>query len=106
MKRNRMKSKKEWEIIIERWRESGLSQTDFCRMEGLTIQTFGKWKSYHEKSKSKISPQSFLPVQIKNKECVSNDQSSGIEIQCRDLQIYLQKDFCSESLKRLISVLG
>ena len=106
MKRNKMKSEKEWEIIIESWRESGLSQTDFCRMEGLTIQTFGKWKSYHEKSKSDNTPQSFLPVQIKSEETSSSNQSTGIEIQCRDLQIYLQKDFCSESLKRLISVLG
>ena len=106
MKRSKMKSEKEWEIIIERWRKSGLSQTDFCRMEGLTIQTFGKWKSFHEKSKSNNTPQSFLPVQIKNKEDVSDNQSAGIDLQLREYQVRLQKEFCSESLKRLILVLG
>ena len=33
----------EWKEIIERWRESGLSKTTYCKREGLTPSAFRRW---------------------------------------------------------------
>ena len=60
-------------LIIELWRESGLSQGAFCKGEGIARSTFQHWrkrydKSYAYKEKQKISPdkskESFITVKV------------------------------------------
>ena len=35
-----------WLIHIEAWRRSGVSRAKYCRQQGLTTTTFGRWLSY------------------------------------------------------------
>jgi transposase-like protein len=35
-----------WLIHIEAWRRSGLSRAKYCRQQGLTTTTFGRWLNY------------------------------------------------------------
>jgi len=38
-----MKIYTEWYRHVEAWRESGLSQADYCRQQGLNPKTFSAW---------------------------------------------------------------
>lgn len=35
---------KEWEALVMRQKDSGLSQQAYCRREGITLVSFEKWK--------------------------------------------------------------
>jgi hypothetical protein len=39
-----MKINVHWQSHVEAWRESGLSQADYCRQQGLNRKTFSAWK--------------------------------------------------------------
>ena len=36
--------RKYWTGQVERWKESGLTQREFCKRESLSIERFGAWK--------------------------------------------------------------
>jgi hypothetical protein len=38
-----MKINPEWWQYVQAWRESGMSQADYCRQQGLNPKTFSKW---------------------------------------------------------------
>jgi hypothetical protein len=38
-----MKINAQWRRYVEAWRESGLSQADYCRQQGLNRKTFSLW---------------------------------------------------------------
>jgi hypothetical protein len=38
------RSRSEWESIQCRFEESGLSQVEFCRREGLSLRNFNRWR--------------------------------------------------------------
>ena len=33
-----------WTGQVQRWRESGLTQREYCKREGISIERFGAWK--------------------------------------------------------------
>jgi len=39
------RSRSEWLQLVARFRESGLSMSEFCRREGLSPKTFSWWKA-------------------------------------------------------------
>lgn len=43
---NRREAKREraWRSLLDKWKESGLSQAEFCRREGLKEWNFSAWK--------------------------------------------------------------
>ena len=51
-----------WQPHISAWKQSGISQADFCRRHGLNIKIFGYWK---RKLCSRPDGVSFVPVAIK-----------------------------------------
>ena len=48
-----------WQTHINAWKQSGISQSDFCRQHGLNIKIFGYWKrklcSKSEYQRQKVS---------------------------------------------------
>ena len=44
MPRNILKRWEYWKKQIQLWRQSGLSQAEFCRQNGLVTQQLSKWK--------------------------------------------------------------
>ncbi len=59
-----MRSKKEKASIISDWRSSGLTQSEFCRQQSLSISTFHTWlrKSQGERPIPDSKKSSFLEV--------------------------------------------
>ena len=43
-KADRIERRAYWAGQVERWKESGLTQRQFCKNEGLSIERFGAWK--------------------------------------------------------------
>lgn len=65
-----------WRALLEAWRRSGLSQTEFCRREGIARRGFSSWKARLAREAGVVSASSvsvpgrppprsaFVPVRI------------------------------------------
>lgn len=93
MQKNQKYTQEEMYLAIELWKESGLSQNQFCNKENISLHTFKYW--YKKYRKEKTNPQSkpsqnFIPVQVKalNAPIIEEQQDitiiypNGIELQC------------------------
>ena len=43
-KAGRIERREYWTGQVQRWRESGLTQREYCKREGISIERFGAWK--------------------------------------------------------------
>jgi hypothetical protein len=61
-----MKINAHWQRHVEAWRESGLSQADYCRQQGLNHKTFSVWtrRVKVDLSLDKDAPLDLRPVQL------------------------------------------
>jgi hypothetical protein len=58
-----MKINPQWWRHVKTWRESGMSQADYCRQQGLNPKTFSKWaRSEHPVDPN--APIEVIPVQV------------------------------------------
>ena len=58
-------SKEEKELAISMWQESGLSQTRWCKEEGINRRTFGNWLIKYQVDNSPIdSSPSFVAMEL------------------------------------------
>ena len=72
MKKNQKYTQEEMFLAIELWRESKLSQEQFCQRENISISTFQYWLKKQrdinvpkqEPKKKKQSKETFIPVQV------------------------------------------
>ncbi len=83
-------------LAIAMWRESGLSQSKFCRDEKLSVKTFAYWlrKYKQEKGfpvgKNDNVPKTFIPVEVSNDitgivsgpGCIEVTFPNGVELKC------------------------
>jgi hypothetical protein len=63
-----------WAKLIGQWKESGLSQAEFCRQHNLDCRYFSKWKSKLEQGKSKTP---FLEIPLK---VLNSSKSADLDI--------------------------
>ena len=63
-----MKINTQWWRHVNAWRESGLSQADYCRQQGLNRKTFSVWtrRIQVDLSLDKDAPLELLPVQLES----------------------------------------
>ena len=61
-----MKIHTQWQQHVEAWRESGLSQADYCRQQSLNAKTFSVWvgRCQHDLSMDKDAPLEIIPIQV------------------------------------------
>jgi hypothetical protein len=61
-----MKINAQWRRHVEAWRESGLSQADYCRQQNLNPKTFSLWtrRVQDDLSLSMGSPLELIAVQV------------------------------------------
>ena len=73
-----MKINAHWWRHVEAWRESGLSQADYCRQQGLNHKTFSVWtrRVQVDLSLDKNAPLDLLPVQLEPSPSVASSQAS------------------------------
>ncbi len=93
-----------WQERIEIWKNSGLTQDQFCQEHQLKKSTFLYWhlKFNREKRVSKL-----LPVTIKSDNQPSSlSRSSGVSLSInRRYTIQLEEQFNSQTLAKLIDFL-
>jgi len=61
-----MKINTHWLLHVEAWRESGLSQADYCRQQGLNRKTFSLWtrRDQGNPSMDRGASLEFISVQV------------------------------------------
>lgn len=98
-------SKKEfWTEQIENWKNSNLSQVDYCKRNNLKIATFQYWRSKFNQSDHS---QSLLPVTITSSAPpISQENSSGVSLQIGEkIKVELETQFDSDTLSALLDIL-
>lgn len=94
-----------WQLHINAWKQSGMSQADFCRRHGLDIKIFGYWK---RKLVSKSEDVSFMPVSIKpsHTALMKSSVSSLKIVTCNDLSIEVSDGFNPATLRMLLDTIA
>jgi len=91
-----------WQPHIRAWEESGVSQAEYCRRQGLNIKIFGYWK---RKLCSKTHDLSFVPVTIKPSQVSKSDTLLRLIIR-GDSCIEISDGFNQDTLRRVLDTLG
>jgi hypothetical protein len=104
------KKQKFWQEHIKSWEDSGLSQSEYCRLNNLISNRFCYWKKKITRSSKKS--QSFVPVPVS----AVNNFSEQTEIAVYDsgltilldnnIKIRLENNFNPATLSRAVVTLG
>jgi hypothetical protein len=100
--RNNLIIRQEMLELIDRWKQSGLTQKSFCEMEQLPFHKFYYWlrRSGHQKQGTKETGSTGF-VKLKIKEPVS---TSSIEVQLpQGVRLFFHAPVSAEYLKTLLS---
>jgi len=75
-----MKINAHWQRHVEAWRESGLSQADYCRQQGLNHKTFSVWtrRVQGDLSLNKDASLELISVQVAPSTAVAITEASAI----------------------------
>lgn len=95
-----------WQGHIEAWKQSGLSQIDFCKTRSLALSTFQFWRK--KISQSSSAPPRFYPLAVLPSFETGDKPSSGllrVILGNRRFVLEIGDDFSEEVLKKLIIVL-
>jgi hypothetical protein len=100
--RNRKKAEY-WTGHINKWKESGLKQVDYCRANNLSRQRFTYWKS--KDNRKRKSPK-FIPV-IPKPTSLIPEKTSPLKIHVGGkFCIEVGEGFSEETLTRLIKTIS
>jgi hypothetical protein len=99
-----------WNGHIERWKESGQSQIDYCRENNLSRHRFTYWKCKGNKNNNhkEVSKTRFIPVVTRPGIIRSLQRDTEpLKVQVGDIfRIEVGEGFCGETLTRLIKTLA
>jgi len=95
----------QWQELIEQQIESGLTATEFCRQQELSINYFCKLKRAFQKSSNPEHPlNSFIKLQAKSP--LKPLTKSGLMIQYQDSQLYISTDMDPSWIAQLMKALS
>lgn len=101
----RDKKKDYWKGVIEEWNTSGKPIAIFCREKNIPKTTFYYWHYKLQDKPIKKKEPSFAPVKIIDNGPITSNP--GIRIECPNgFNIYLQNKFDSETLIKLLNLMG
>ncbi len=99
----------EIKILVEKWRTSKLSRSEFCRREGLCIQTFCGWVKQGEVNPKTKSQLSFVPLNVSQFRQADENQYIDIKLanglQCR-FSMKSNIKLIAQIIKELINVIN
>jgi transposase len=93
--------RRKWEKHLEAWEESGITQTEYCRIHGLNAAQFTYWKS---QLKKKSDTNTLVPIQI-NPDMFQAEPSCRSQLRLNienGLQIEIENNFDPSLLTALI----
>ena len=96
-----------WRGHLAGWEKSGLSQNEYCRQNRLSAVQLRYWKKKFHRS-NKISPLTFVPVPQDFQQYFEQENHfSGLTILLGNgVRISLEKNFCGETLEKVIALFG
>jgi transposase-like protein len=104
-----MKTHTQWQQHVEAWRESGLSQADYCRQHGLNHKTFSVWtrRVQHDLSLNKDVSLELISVQVASSAPVAATEASAIILRLtNDTQLELSSAVSPRWLAELLQCLS
>lgn len=94
--------RKSWEERINAFKQSGQSQSEWCRQNGLNLRSFNNWYNKLKKhSNSKPDSVSWLPINVVNK-----TPATSLKIIVGDAAIEVTEGFDPKLLTEVVKVLG
>lgn len=96
--------------LIEKWRESGISQNKFCIRENISKSTFGYWVMKFRKEKgitrsSLKNPKTFIPLELT--EAISSPATENQQIEINypnGIRLNCPMNIDTVQLKSLINI--
>ncbi len=80
MKTNTTHSREDIYPAIERWQQSGLSQHEFCQVEGFSYSRFNYWVRKYRKENDGSSLNNFIPIHLASLNKASRSDNDVIRI--------------------------
>ena len=78
------RSVEEWELILSRFKSSGLSQSSFCRREGIALSSFQKWEGRLKRRAPVGFTELPAPVEVSRRDIeLELDLGDGLQIRIR-----------------------
>jgi inorganic triphosphatase YgiF len=86
-----MKINAQWQRHVEAWRESGLSQADYCHQHGLNRKTFSLWtrRDQGDPSMARDTSLELIAVQVSPSVPVATAEASALLLRFHDAQLEL-----------------
>ncbi len=95
-----------WSAHIEAWRQSGVSQAEYCRENGINNHQFGYWKKKFANIEKSAQRSAFVAIPVQHKPVQSLDQvDSGITVKVSGITIRLAAKFSATAFRRAMIVL-
>jgi len=102
---NRVEKRRIWSKHIEDWRESGKSQAQYCREQGLSAKLFYYWKNKNNGNSSDVGVK-LVPVDMPRiKYHFSEEVESPLVLVVRQYRVEVGERFDSSTLARLLNTL-
>jgi hypothetical protein len=94
-----------WENHIEKWKASGLSQVEYCRLNDVKVKSFRYWKRRigrlsRASALVELPPFKSMPLNA------SQDNPQLCLVVGRHYRIEIGRGFDSEDLERVVRILG
>ncbi len=103
-----IKKARRWQRHLQIWRESGLTQVEYCRINNLGVKAFGYWLRKGRKSNNP-SPLQLIPVTFSAQPSMNpvEKSSTGLYFNFSDrARIEIARDFDRETFSQILSVLA
>jgi hypothetical protein len=101
-----------WQERLARWQGQGVSVTDFCDREGVSQQSFFRWRKILSASKShrrvsRARSAAFIPVEVvsANSEASLHAARAWLEIACGSIICRVTTEIDEQMLRLIVRVL-
>lgn len=103
-----IKNTQTWQRHLKAWRESGLTQVEYCRLNGLGVKAFGYWLR-KDRKKNNPAPLQLIPVTLTAQPSISTVEKgfTGLYFNFSNrARIEIARDFDQETFSQILAVLA
>ncbi len=100
---SREEKKDYWQEQLKKWKESGISQSKFCRLNDLKFTTFCYW---NKRLRKRDVNKKLIKLPSKIVQSISEPDNNFELIINDSIRIRISRSFEEDSLKRLLKTLG
>ena len=103
----KIRNNKEWQILVEEYKKSGLSKAKFCKQQNIHKGTFYIWSKAFAVNKKNIEESKFIPITVKDCEKERDDEiKSALLLESRDgLKVEFKNGCKISDIKAIAEVL-